>query len=379
MSRLEIVPVQSPADLRAFIDLPWKIYREHPNWVPPLKKVVRRMLDPLEHPYWKFSERILLLARRNSETVGRIAGIVDNNYNRYQKTGMGIWGFFECENDLDAAQGLFSSVEDWVSGKGMTYLCGPFNPSTNYEIGMLTEGFEHLATFMMPYNPPYYVELAEKCGLRKEKDLFSYIVDRNWQSPEWMERIAERLKKDGRFTIRTHSRKTSSVEEVVALIRKIYDECWSDNWGFVPTTDGEVSELAWNLEKFADEDLIFFVYFNEEPIGAALMVPDINPILKRLNGKLGLIGMLKYLIYKKEVNGVRGLLLGIKKKFQEMGVPFLLLYHALGVAYGKDQYKYLELGWNLEDNHAINQLEEEGGAKLFKKYRIFRKTCQDRW
>jgi hypothetical protein len=166
---------------------------------------------------------------------------------------------------------------------------------------------------------------------------------------------------------------------VVALIRKIYDECWSDNWGFVPTTDGEVSELAWNLEKFADEDLIFFVYFNEEPIGAALMVPDINPILKRLNGKLGLIGMLKYLIYKKEVNGVRGLLLGIKKKFQEMGVPFLLLYHALGVAYGKDQYKYLELGWNLEDNHAINQLEEEGGAKLFKKYRIFRKTCQDRW
>jgi len=261
----------------------------------------------------------------------------------------------------------------------MTYLCGPFNPSTNYEIGMLIDGFEHQATFMMPYNPPYYLELVQAAGLRKEKDLFSYLVDRSWQSPEWMEKIADRLKNDGRFSVRNANRKTDNVEAIVTRIRQIYDECWAGNWGFVPTTDAEVSELAMNLERFADEDLIFFVYCDEEPIGAALMVPNINPLLKRLNGKIGILGMFKYLLYRREINGVRGLLLGIKKKYQEIGVPFLLLYHALEVAYGKDQYQYLELGWNLEDNHAINQLEADGGAKLFKKYRIFKKTVADRW
>lgn len=379
MSNVEIIEANSLANLNEFINLPWEIYSSHPNWVPPLKKVVRRMLDPQAHPYWQFSERVLLLAKRDGETVGRIAGIVDRNYNAYHGTGMGAWGFFECENDADAARELFSGVAEWARTKGMTYLLGPFNPSTNYEIGMLIEGFEHRATFMMPYNPPYYIELVEKCGLRKEKDLLSFLVDRGWKSPEWMERIAERLKKDGRFTIRNPSRKTNTVEEVVTLIRQIYDECWADNWGFVPTTDGEVSELAKNLDRFADEDLIFFVYFEDEPIGAALMVPDINPLLKRLNGKIGLVGLLKYLIYRKEIVGVRGLLLGIKKKYQEVGVPFLLLYHALDVAYAKEQYQYLELGWNLEDNQAINQLEIDGGAKLFKKYRIFRKTLADRW
>ncbi|MEI8182942.1 MAG: acyl-CoA N-acyltransferase [Desulfomonile sp.] len=379
MAGLEIVPVERSADFDAFIDLPWDIYADHPNWVPPLKKVVRRMLDTFEHPYWQFSERVLFLAHRDWKFVGRIAAIVDKNYNQYHKTGMGIWGFFECENDLEAAKGLFASAEEWVRGRGMTYLCGPFNPSTNYEIGMLIDGFEHQATFMMPYNPPYYLELAQASGLRKEKDLFSYLVDRSWQSPEWMEKIADRLKNDGRFSVRNANRKTDNVEAIVTRIRQIYDECWAGNWGFVPTTDAEVSELAMNLERFADEDLIFFVYCDEEPIGAALMVPNINPLLKRLNGKIGILGMFKYLLYRREINGVRGLLLGIKKKYQEIGVPFLLLYHALEVAYGKDQYQYLELGWNLEDNHAINQLEADGGAKLFKKYRIFKKTVADRW
>ncbi|MGB9618524.1 MAG: acyl-CoA N-acyltransferase, partial [Desulfomonilaceae bacterium] len=305
--------------------------------------------------------------------------IVDTRFNRYQKTGAGIWGFFECENDPKAAQALFSAAGEWAASQGMTYLLGPFCPSTNYEIGMLIEGFEHLATFMMPFNPPYYVELAESCNLVKEKDLLSFIVDRSWEYPQWMLHIAEKLNTDSRFSVRTPSRASDRVEEVVALIRKIYDECWADNWGFVPATDGEVQELAKELERFADEDLIFFIYFNEEPIGAALMVPDVNPLLKRFNGKIGILGPLKYLLFKKEIRGVRGLLLGIKRQYQDMGVPFFLLYHALDRTKNKQQYQYLELGWNLEDNHDINQLEMDGGAKLFKKYRIYRKNLTDRW
>jgi hypothetical protein len=379
MNRVEIVPVEQSWDMDEFINLPWQIYRDYPNWVPPLKKFVRRLLDPEQHPYWQFATRKLFVARRGAETMGRIAAIVDKNFNTYQKTGSGIWGFFECKNDDDAATALFSAAADWASNQGMTNLLGPFCPSTNYEIGMLIEGFEHRATFMMPYNPPYYVDLAEKSGLVKEKDLLSFIVDRNWKYPEWMERAAERLNQDSRFSVRTPSRKTDRTQDVVALIRKIYDECWGQNWGFVPATEEEVGELAINLERFADEDLIFFIYFNEEPIGAALMVPDINPLLKRLNGKFGILGPLKYLLFKKEIHGVRGLLLGIKTKYQDMGVPFFLLHHAIKATQNKSQYNYLELGWNLEDNHDINQLEIDGGAKLFKKYRIFRKNLTDRW
>jgi len=379
MSTVAIAQVEHPNDIKEFIELPWKIYQNYPNWVPPLKKYMRRLLDEQSHPYWEFASRKLFLARRNGQTVGRIAAIVDTRFNRYQKTGAGIWGFFECENDPEAAQALFSAAGDWAASQGMTYLLGPFCPSTNYEIGMLIEGFEHLATFMMPFNPPYYVELAETCHLMKEKDLLSFIVDRSWEYPQWMLNIAEKLNNDARFSVRTPSRSTDRVEDVVALIRKIYDECWADNWGFVPATEGEVQELAKELERFADEDLIFFIYFNEEPIGAALMVPDVNPLLKRLNGKIGILGPLKYLLFKKEIRGVRGLLLGIKREYQDMGVPFFLLYHALDRTKNKQQYQYLELGWNLEDNHDINQLEMDGGAKLFKKYRIYRKNLMDRW
>jgi len=379
MARLEITAVERSSDLDAFIELPWKIYEGDPNWAPPLKRFVRRVLDPRQHPFWKFAERVLFLARRGPEVVGRIAGIIDRNYNNYHKTSMGTWGFFECLNDREAAEGLMTAVSDWVRWKGMTYLCGPLNPSTNYEIGLLVEGFEHRATFMMPYNPPYYVDLVEGCGLRKEKELLSFIIDdeETLRTPGWMALMAERMRKDQRFTIRHPDRK--NLETEVRLVKEIYDESWSDNWGFVPMTRDEILEMGRNLAKFADPDLIFFVYCEEEPVAVALAVPDINPLLRRLNGKLGLIGLLKLFIYRKEVNGIRGLLFGIKTRYREQGLPFLALDHAYKVFQRKNKYRYLELGWNLEDNEAIIQLESEYGARPFKRYRLYRKSFADRW
>ena len=136
MAGIEIITVEGGSELKDFIDLPWRIYAEYPNWVPPLKKEVRRMLDPRRHPFWEFSERILFLARRGSETVGRIAGIIDRHYNQFHDEKMGIWGFFECADDPEAAAALFSSVETWVRQKGMTFMRGPLSPSTNYEVGL---------------------------------------------------------------------------------------------------------------------------------------------------------------------------------------------------------------------------------------------------
>ncbi len=377
MSHLEIVPVERPSDLDAFIDLPWRIYKDHPNWVPPLKKVVRRLLDVTQHPYWEFSRRTLFLARRGSETVGRVAAIVDDNYNRYHGTGMGSWGFFECINDKEVAQGLFSAAEEWVADQGMTYLSGPFNPSTNYEIGLLVEGFEHRATFMMPYNPPYYLDLVEACGFRKEKDLLSFLVDESCKPPEWMAGLAKRFKFEGKYTIRRAD--LGQAEAEIALVRHIYEEAWSQNWGFVPMSDGEVAEMAKELKMIADPDLIYFVCVGEEPVAVGLLVPDINPLLKRFNGKIGITGLFKYLFYRKEIDGVRGLLFGVKKEYREKGIAFVAMDYTYKLMVSKPEYKYFEMGWNLEDNYAINQLDEEYGAKLFKRYRILRKNFAHSW
>ncbi|MFH1112489.1 MAG: acyl-CoA N-acyltransferase [Pseudomonadota bacterium] len=371
MSYVGITPVSTKSDLKEFIDLPWKIYPRESNWVPPLKKEVRRLLDPGKHPYWKFSERTLFLARRGSEVVGRIAAIVDGNYNAYHNEKMGSFGFFECRDDLEAAAGLFAAAEDWVRSKGMDYLMGPLNPSTNYEIGMLIEGFEYPPTIMMPWNHPYYPPLVEGCGLKKEKDLVAFNIVHEDRLGERVERLARRIMSKGKVRTRNGSRK--NVESEIALMSEIYRSAWADNWGFVPMTKDEEHEMARNLLPILKEELTFFIYYEDEPAGVVMVLPDMNPLLKRLNGKIGLTGVFKYLLYKREIRGIRGTIFGVKKKYQKLGLPLVAFDHLRTVLKGNRNYDYLEFGWNLEDNEAINKFEEAVGARVYKRYRIFAK------
>jgi len=368
----EIVTVEGGAELKEFIELPWKIYAEHPRWVPPLKKEIRRMLDPRKHPFWEFSERILLLARRGSKAVGRIAGIIDRRYNGFHGEKMGIWGFFECADDPEAAAALFSSAEEWALQKGMTFMRGPFNPSSNYEVGLLIEGFNYPPALMMPYNPPYYPGLVESCGFMKEKDLFAFLIDGDYRLPEWMDRLAERITRKKGVHIRPSRPKDANAE--FALIKEIYNAAWSGNWGFVPLSDNEMLDIQKHVMKFADPDLVFFIYYEHDPAAFCVIFPDINPLLKRFNGRIGLTGLLKFLVYRREINGLRLLMFGIKEKYQQLGLPMLAFHHILEVVRKKGKYRYLELGWTLEDNEAINSLIEEAGARKHKRYRIFRKS-----
>jgi hypothetical protein len=372
MADIEIIPVEGGSELKDFIDLPWRVYGSYPNWVPPLKEEVRRMLDPGGHPFWEFSERILFLARRGSETVGRITGIIDRHYNQFHGEKMGIWGFFECDNDPAAATALFSSVETWALQKGMTFMRGPLNPSTNYEVGLLIEGFAHAPVLMMTYNPPYYPGLVESCGYTKEKDLMAFLIAGDYRLPEWMDRLAERISKKKGIHIRPSHPK--DVDSEFALIREIYNASWSGNWGFVPLSDNEMRNIQKNVMKFVDPDLVFFIYYENEPAAACVIFPDINPLLKRFNGRIGLIGLSKFLVYRREIKGLRCLFFGIKEKYQQLGLPMLAFHHIFEVVRKKEKYHYLELGWTLEDNESINSLIEEAGAKTCKKYRIFRKS-----
>ena len=372
MAGIEIIAVEGRSELKDFIDLPWRIYAEYPIWVPPLKKEVCRMLDSQRHPFWEFSERVLFLARRGSETVGRIAGIIDRHSNQFHNEKMGIWGFFECADDPEAAAALFSSVETWVCEKGMTFLRGPLNPSTNYEVGLLIEGFNYPPALMMAYNPPYYARLVESCGFTKEKDLLAFLIEGDYRLPEWMDQLAERTAQRKGVHIRLFNPK--DVDSEFDLIREIYNDAWSGNWGFVPLSDNEMRDIQKNVMEFADPDMAFFIYYEDEPAAFCLIFPDINPLLKRLNGRIGLMGLLKFLLYRREINGLRLLMLGIKEKFRQMGLPMLAFNHICKVVRKKEKYRSLEMGWTLEDNESINSLIEEAGGKRYKKYRIYRKS-----
>jgi hypothetical protein len=372
LAGIEIIAVERGSELKDFIDLPWRIYADYPNWVPPLKKEVSRLLDPHKHPFWEFSERILFLARRGSKTVGRIAGIIDRNYNQFHNEKMGIWGFFECADDPEAAAALFSSVEKWALEKGMTFIRGPLSPSTNYETGLLIEGFNYPPALMMAYTPPYYPGLVESCGYTKEKDLLAFLIDDAYQLPEWMNRLAEKIAKKKGVHIRRFLPKEEDAE--FELIREIYNASWSGNWGFVPLTDHEMKDIQKSVMPFADPDLAFFIYYEDKPAAVCVIFPDINPLLKRLNGRIGLQGVFKYLLYKREIKGLRCLMFGIKEEYRQLGIPMLAFHHIYEIARKQKKYQYLEMGWTLEDNESINALVEEAGAKRYKKYRIFRKS-----
>ncbi|EMS81599.1 hypothetical protein [Desulfotignum phosphitoxidans] len=372
MTGIEIITVEKRSELKDFIELPWKIYVAYPKWVPPLKKEICRLLDPLRHPFWEFAQRILFLARRGKETVGRIAGIIDGRYNRFHNEKMGIWGFFECADDPQAAAALFASVEKWAHEKGMTFIRGPLNPSTNHEAGLLIEGFDVPPSLMMTYNPPYYSRLIESCGYFKEKDLLAFLIDSYYELPGWMDRLAGKIARKKGVRI-THFRPKDADAEL-AQIRQIYNDAWSGNWGFVPLSEKEMQDIGKHVMEFTDPDMAFFIYVEDEPAAFCMVFPDINPLLKRLNGRVGLLGTLKYFLYKKEIVGLRLFMLGIKEKYRQLGLPMLAFHHIYEVVRNKAKYRYMEIGWTLEDNDAVNSLIEEAGAKMHKKYRIFSKS-----
>jgi len=371
MAGIEIVVVEGSPELRDFIDLPWNLYAEYPRWVPPLKKEVRRLLDPRRHPFWSSAERQLFLARRDSQAVGRIAGIIDRRYNEFHGEQMGSWGFFECADDPAAAAALFSAVETWARQKGMVFVRGPLNPSTNYEVGLLVEGFDYPPVLMMPYNPPYYSELVESCGFAKEKDLLAFRIDGDYRLPEWMDSLAGRIARKKGIQIRPCRRKDADAE--FARIKDIYNDSWSANWGFVPLSDEEMRDIQKSVITFVDPDLAFFIYYEDEPAAVCVIFPDINPMLKRLNGRIGLLGLLKVLLYRREITGLRCLIFGVKDKYRQLGIPLLAFHHIFELVRQKEKYHSLELGWTLEDNEAVNALAVEAGARLYKRYRIFRK------
>jgi hypothetical protein len=365
---LKIEVVRSKQDLNDFVDLPWTIYKDYPNWIPPLKNEVKEILNTEKNPFWEHARHELFLVRDNNKTVGRIVAIVDDNHNNFHQDKIGFFGFYESINNFEVAKLLYDNTKKWLQDNRKDTMRGPLNPSQNDEIGFLLEGFDKPPAVMMTYTPPYYLNLAENYGFQKAKDLFALYKNAQEPIPERIERMVAVIRKKTQAKIRTIDMKNFNRD--LKYVKDIYNSAWEKNWGFVPMTDKEIDLTAKKLKQFVDPGLVLFAEIDKQPIAVSVTVPDINQVLKRLNGKLGPIEMLKFLYYRRKVDGVRALIGGVKKEFRQTGIISLLFYESVLNSRNRN-YKWCEFGWNLEDNDLINQFDMAIGGKIYKKYRIY--------
>lgn len=370
VNHCEVISVENKSQFASFVDFPWRLYKDNELWAPPLKSEVRQLLDTKSHPFWKFSELALFLAIKDGKIAGRIAAIINRNHNEYHKEKVLFWGFFETVNDQEVANTLFDAAHQWGMTRSMEFSRGPMSPSTNYEIGLLVEGYEYPPTIMMPYNPPYYADLVEGAGFEKEKDLFAFHRVSNARISERFHRLAQRYLKRTDAMVRVASKK--SFKEDCLLAKEIYDDAWSENWCFSPMTEEEIVHSAKNLIRIADPEQFCFVYVNSEPVAVLIMPFDVNPLFKKLNGRVGIKGLYHLINARKYIKGLRMMLFGVKKAYWKTGVPLVAFDYCFRFL-EKHDYDYMEMGWTLEDNHAVNQLAMETGAKPLKRYRIYRK------
>lgn len=378
MNPVRIEPANTPEARRAFVDAAWTAQAANPLWVPPLKRQDEELLTPGRHPFWEQAEGQLFLATRGGRAVGRIAAIVDHAYNTYARTRCGAWGFFECLDDREAAFALFDAAAGWCRQQGMAYVRGPLNPSTNYTCGMLVQGFARPPSIMMPWNPEYYPGFAEAWGMRKEQDLYAYHFERSCMdtTPDWLRRELDALADRGEFTCRTSSKAT--LAEDIRTMLDIYGKSWAENWGFTPMSLAEAERHIHELKSVLDPK--FFVLFHHQgtPVAGMLALQDMNPLLKRLNGSMGLAAPWHYWRARNAMRGhYRLLLFGILPEYRMRGLPLLLLDFLFETARKDPQFLTLEGSWSLESNDLINGVIEDFGGVMSKRYRIYRRELEE--
>ena len=376
---MKVTPVSGRADLAAFIDLPFALYRNDPNWVPPIKSEVRKLLDQQRHPFYdggREAEIQLFLARDGRRVVGRIAAILNHAHNRAHDERIVFFGFFESERRPDVAEALLSAVEDWARNRGLTAVRGPMNPSTNYECGLLVDGFDRPPVLMMTYNPPWYVELIEGAGYGKAKDLYAYLSEVHDASLERLRKLGERAQRRNPGLI-TRSADMKRFDSEVELIKGLYNAAWERNWGFVPMSDAEFDNLAHELKSLVHPELVRIAFIENEPVGFILTVPDWNPVLADIGGSLWRhpIKLVRHLLFTKaeSLPGLRLILLGVREGFRNRGIESLLFAHGIEVAV-RAGYEWCEYSWILEDNELTKRAVRLMGGDLYKIYRVYEKV-----
>ena len=374
---IQIERVQSSDQLRRFAAVPWRVYKDDPNWVPWLYFERLEFFDKTKNPFFAHAEADYFIARRDGEPTGVIAALLNHRHNEFQQENVAHFGIFEVLNDREAALGLLETACDWARKKGVDRILGPMNLSTNDECGTLIEGFDSPPVVLMTYNPPYYLDFLEEAGFTKAMDLLAWDRDLKLlveNLPDKMHRVIGRVKERYGLNIRPVDMKQWDAE--IERIKDVYNSAWERNWGFVPMTDAEIEHLASNLKMILDPALVFMVEHEGEVVGFSLTLPDVNQPLGRIRPGPSLLSSYlaagRMFLQRYNTTRVRVLALGVKEQFRARGVDALLYYETAKAALERG-YQFAEASWILETNDSMNRAIAMLGGEVYKKYRIYQK------
>jgi GNAT superfamily N-acetyltransferase len=375
---LEIREARDRRSRKAFLNVPFDLYRDDPYWVPPLRQAHAKLFAG-KAAFFDHAEMALLLAERGGRAVGRIAAIHNTAHNAHYDDRVGFFGFFECSpDDPEAAAALLDAAEAWLSQRGLDTIRGPVNPSMNAECGLLIEGFDMMPMVMMPYNPRAYVDFVETAGFGKCKDLYAYLIHHKDMLPgsekhERLVRIVSVLRRR-HPEVHLHCLDMKKYQQEILRFLAVFEEARGQNWGYVPLTEEEILETAAEMKMVVDPEVIIFAEVDDEPAGALIAIPNISGPLKSINGRLFPFGFLKFLREIKRLDTIRVLGIAALEKHRAKGITALLLMEVIlrSIEAG---YHTAEASWVLEDNDMSNRtISKALNPTRYKTYRIYEKS-----
>ena len=370
MPHLEVLAVNSRRERKQFFNLPWALYDGDPNWIPPLRIVQKELLNYRPHPFYQDAEIQTFLALRDGVPCGRIAAIINHAHNRQYDDQRGFFGFFESVDDEEVSGKLFDAAKAWFAERGIEAIRGPVNPSLNYEVGLLVDGFDESPWFMMTYNKPYYDRLIQNYGFRKAQNLYAF-----WGHVDMLDEISKRLYSISheilsRFNLECRMMNVKRFDEELATFLDIYNKSLVSTWGFVPMSPGEVKKQAAGMRRMIVPELTTMALIDGKPVGTMFGLLDYNPRIKEIDGRLLPFGFLKLLRKRKELTKVRLISTNVLPEYQSWGIGLALVSRLVPDAL-KWGIKEAEFSWVLESNDLSYKTLKKGGAKITKSYRIY--------
>ncbi len=373
---LEIRPLQTKADLEAFLRVPWPLYRGDPNWVPPLLMERRDHLDPAKNPFFDSAEVAFWLALRGGRPVGRISAQVNRAHLERYDDATGHFGLLEGEERAETFELLLNTAAKWLKAKGMRRMLGPFSLSINDESGLLVEGFDSPPSMMMGHARPYYGRFLEAAGFAKAKDLICYDYAATQELPKSVANFVRKVNDSQGVVIRPLNMR--HYDSDLARIIDIFNDAWSDNWGFVPMSDAEIHHLAKSLKPLVNPKSIAIAELDGEAVAMAIGLPNLNEAIADLDGRLLPFGWIKLLwrLKVKTTRTARVPLMGVRKRYHGRPLGAALgfaVIDAIRLAQKAMGVEHAELSWILEDNLPMRRMIEELGGRPYKTYRVYAK------
>ena len=372
---VEITAVKGFGDLRAFVELPFRLHAGAP-WIPPLKLERYLFLNRRLNAYFKHGEAEYFVARRGGRVVGRVTAQIDRAFNAFHQSRTGMFGFLEFEDDPELLAALLGTAEEWLRARGCDRMLGPMDFTMNEESGVLFEGHQLEPLIRQPWHPPYYFERCEQGGLAKAMDLLSWelhMSNREFLNPV-LPRLAERCRAKYGITIRPMSRR--HLRRDLDEFAKVYNAAWSGNWGFVPYSKEDLDALVLDYHLVYDRDWFMIAEERGRTVAMAITIPDVHQVLKRMQGRLLPLGWWHYLNRRRIIDRARVGFLGVLPEYQHTGAA-AALYLAHFDAAARTRIRDGEASWILETNSSMNRGLEAMGGKIVKRWRVYERMLGD--